>query len=794
MALAAAAVALLNGVIAAATATAGVGVGAVAGAKSPPPCPVPAVQDFSNQDLRLPFRHGVVPFYPPDLSHQPTGNHVIHMAESNGSSSSSSGPPERRRYGRHRWRSRSRSSGSKSSGSRSSVPEEDQGPNLPGSMPGPGPVFSQPGNVSVAPRGQFGPPGVSLFEKAAEELGRYFDELSNLIREAGEIQEQHRRAIDRDQLIKWYSPLNMLPRHAAIFKNWEPGTGLWLPEHPSFREWKSGTGKILWCQGMPGAGKTVLAHTLRREANAQNIGVGVIYLEHRETDVPTPSSLLAALWRQLVFRKSVSSALEHLYSMHYEPETRPSIEEDDAILRSIIVEYSQVFILVDGLDEYPQEPRDILLRYLGALGSSVNLLLTSRPHITVDHIIPSYEILEIRATEHDIGIYLDSKFTKSFRLSEHIKEHPDLDQKFKTTVVKRSRGMFLLAKLHFESLTKTCTVADAEDALEKMPDNLNRAYDNAVEDRINQQDEGERKLAWRTLSWVTHAKRPLRCSELRDALAVKPGTTDLNPHNRPRKDLVLSVCAGLVVFNEKDEICFIHYTTEEYFRFTFPDAQSDIAITCITYLSFRFEANSPALREPMFLFTDNPFLHYAVDYCLSHAVGPPESDSKLKPLLLVFLSNCSLWRTLWTRKHGEVPLPSNRLSLAAMFHLKATVKNIIEAGADINANSGEALSIASGLGDAELVNLFIESGADVPANGGQALCSALKGNGNAQVIKLLIETGAEVDASDGYVIASTSGSAALVELLIEAGADVEAKNGRALCTVLWGLAGFGWTC
>ncbi|KAJ7613770.1 ankyrin repeat-containing domain protein [Mycena polygramma] len=676
---------------------------------------------------------------------------------------------------------------------------------------------------------------VSLFTKTAEELGRYFNDLSSSIREVGESQEHHQRAVDRDQIIKWYSPLNMLPRHAAIYKNREPGTGLWLLEHPLFQEWKLGTGKMLWCQGMPGAGKTVLAslitNTLRVEAESQDIGVGVIYLQHsKETDVPDPSTLLAALWRQLVFRKLVSPALEHLYSMHHEPETRPTIEEDDAILRSIIVEYSRVFILVDGLDEYPQEPRDTLLRYLGALGSSVNLLLTSRPHIIIGHIISSYEMVEIRATEHDIGIYLDSKIAQSKRLSNHIKASLVLQQSLKPTVVKRSDGMFLLVKLHFDSLTKTCTVKDARIALENMADNLDRAY-SVVVDRINQQDPGDRKLAWRTLSWITHAKRPLRCSELQGALAVEPGATNLDHDNLPDRDIVLSICAGLVVFNEKDEICFIHYTTAEYFKLAFPGAQSDIAMTCITYLSFRFEGISPALRKPMFLFTYNPFLHYAVKYCLSHAKGPPESE--IKPALLSFLSNCSLWRTLWTWKYGGKPLPSDRLRLAVMFHLEETVQNMIitadlgallqEAavngatkvvrlllnnGVNVRApglqrrdcTSPDAAVILSLLNkDAlnadrdqchglhitkqgeKILKLCLESGTGIDADGGQAL-EAASSNGNTEVVKLLIDGGADINANDGEAlrIASAKGDAEIVKSLIEAGADVDRHGGRAL--------------
>ncbi|KAJ7601495.1 hypothetical protein DFH06DRAFT_1406932 [Mycena polygramma] len=443
---------------------------------------------------------------------------------------------------------------------------------------------------------------------------------------------------------------------------------------------------MLWCQGMPGAGKvTVLASlitsTLRAEAESQDIGVGVIYLEHRETDVPTPSSLLAALWRQLVFRKSISPALEHLFSMHHEPETRPSIEEDDAILRLIIVEYSRVFILVDGLDEYPQEPRDILLGYLGTLGPSVSLLLTSRPHIVIDHIISSYRTVQIRATEHDIGVYLDSKITKSKRLSDYIKASLVLQQNLKPTVVNRSDGMFLLATLHVNSLTKTHTVKDARIALENMADNLDQAY-GAVMDRINQQDPGDRKLAWRTLSWITHAKRPSRRSELIEAFTVEPGAMELDPENLPGMEIILSVCAGLVVVNEEDDkIRLIHYTAELFLQSphlqakSFRGAQSELTLTCITYLLLGFEVMADKLQQAVFLFTHNPFLHYAVDYCLIHARGEPELQ--IKASILSFLSQCSVWRRLWTWNRGGPPLPSNKLLIAAMFHLEETANSIM---------------------------------------------------------------------------------------------------------------------
>ncbi|KAJ7613765.1 ankyrin repeat-containing domain protein [Mycena polygramma] len=640
---------------------------------------------------------------------------------------------------------------------------------------------------------------ISLFENAAEKQETHYNNLACLVKVAGKSQEQYRTAAERDELIEWYSPLNMFLRQADIFSNWEPGTGLWLLEHDSFWEWKTGTGKVLWCQGMPGAGKTVLAslitNTLRVEAESQNIGVAIIYLEHRETDVPPPSRLLTALWRQLVVGKPISSTLEQLYRKHREPRTRPTIKEDDAVLRSIITEYYKVFIIVDGLDEYPEEQRHTVLCHLRVLEPSVNLLLTSRPHITIDHIVSNFQTLEIRASEHDIRIYLDRKISKSFRLSRHLSNSPNLHQQLETTVVQRSDGMFLLAKLHADSLTEKRTVAEIRNALNDMTDDLDIAY-GAVVDRINKQSEGDRKLAWRTLSWIALAKRPLQLSELKEALTVVPGE-ELDPENLPEMDIVLSVCAGLVEINEEDDR------------------------------------------------------------------GPPESH--IKPALLSFLGNCSQWRRLWTWKQGRA-LPANRLSLAAIFHLKETfdhivkedgvdfgallheaalrratdvvrilIKNgvnvgapaplgrpaaqqtscdgydvilpflinegtheanhggmaisrqaeecltvLIKSGTNINADGGPALRVAAKNGDTQIAKFLIESGTRIDAS---VLCAALK-SGNAEVAKLLADSEASTDINvnvgQELAAAAENGNAEVISLLIESGADIRTHGRQAL--------------
>lgn len=182
---------------------------------------------------------------------------------------------------------------------------------------------------------------------------------------------------------------------------------------------------------------------MRTELESDDVGVAVIYLNHKETDAHSPSKLLASLWRQLVFKTPISATINRLYDKHWEPRTRPSLEEDHTILSSIISEYSKVVILVDALDEYPQEQRDVLLRHLSALGPGVILMITSRPHITIDHVISNYQTMEIRATEDDIRTYLEGQIAKSPRLSKHITNSAGLREEIEARIVKRSDGMWV---------------------------------------------------------------------------------------------------------------------------------------------------------------------------------------------------------------------------------------------------------------------------------------------------------------------------------------------------------------
>ncbi|KAF7365903.1 Ankyrin [Mycena venus] len=301
----------------------------------------------------------------------------------------------------------------------------------------------------------------------------------------GDDQRHQMKAAERVQILDWLSPINFFLRKTDISRMRQPGTGGWLLEDPRFQEWVSGSGRTLWCRGIPGAGKTILASMivdhLSADSEHKDIGVACMYLNHKEEDTQTPTYLISALWRQLVLGRDLGSLPKKLYQQHFEKGTTPSLEEVDGILRDTIAKFSKVYIIVDAIDEYPELQRRILLRRLTAMGPTVNLMITSRPHIPTDPFsFPNIQTLEIRATAEDLRRYVDAHIDMSPRLSKHVQNRPQLQADIHSKINSTVDGMFLLAKLHIESLSTKSTIKAVRDALENLPKDLIDSYDIAI--------------------------------------------------------------------------------------------------------------------------------------------------------------------------------------------------------------------------------------------------------------------------------------------------------------------------
>ncbi|KAJ7076752.1 hypothetical protein B0H15DRAFT_1004565, partial [Mycena belliarum] len=366
--------------------------------------------------------------------------------------------------------------------------------------------------------------------------------------EAQERREEERRnevEAEKQQILDWITSLNFFQRQADILAAWQPGTGEWLLTDARFKSWESGGQQVLWCYGIPGAGKTVISamvvNHLQSKFKGTDSGVACIYLNHKETASHTLVNLLASIWKQLAVGKPLALSVHTLYRHHRERNTSPSEQEVAEILHNLLAQMSQVYLVIDALDEYPEQQRWALMDQLSRiLGPTMRLMLTSRPHLEFNDIFPDLLAVEIRAADEDILSYIDKQINLAPRLSKHVRGQPKLRDEIKACIMSKVDGMFLLAKLHVGSLSSKNTVKAVRQALPSLPQTLDQTYEEAIA-RILSQSSEDKELALRTLTWVAYTKRPLAVAELLEALAIEPGAAAIDTDNLLDISIVLAV-------------------------------------------------------------------------------------------------------------------------------------------------------------------------------------------------------------------------------------------------------------
>ena len=197
---------------------------------------------------------------------------------------------------------------------------------------------------------------------------------------------------------------------------------------------------------------------------------------------------------------------------------------------------------------------------------------------------------------------------------------------------------FLLVSLHMDAILGEVTIRQRRKKLEEMTlgDGLNDAY-TATLSRLKVQKGYKSVLGLKVLMWVLYSERPLRARELRHALGVEIGSSDLDQENVPALRTLLSSCLGLVTVEASSStVRLVHFTLREHLSrdpTLFHTPHSTIAEVCLTYLNFGCIRDlSPTLYSAP---ASTPFLEYASVYWGRHGGrGMTESIKIAAPKLL----------------------------------------------------------------------------------------------------------------------------------------------------------------
>ncbi|KAI0405473.1 hypothetical protein F4802DRAFT_597301 [Xylaria palmicola] len=313
---------------------------------------------------------------------------------------------------------------------------------------------------------------------------------------------EHSVHSEQQLILDWITPIDYVTQQSDLINRRQAGTGKWLLDSAEFQAWTDNENQTLFCPGIPGAGKTILTsivvdnlHT--RFDDNPNVGVAHLYCNFRRAEDQTAEELLASLLKQLAQKQlSLPDCLLSLYERHKKNQKRLSLDNISSTFRSVAAMYSQVFIVIDALDECPAYSSSRFLSAIVLLQATctMNIFATSR---LIPEIMERFKYaisLEIRASKQDICTDIDGHM---LYLPSFVERNRELQEEIKNEIFNAVDGMFLLAKLHLDSLVGKRSLKAVRTALKNLPsgsDALHQAYRDAIS-RIESQVPDQIELA-----------------------------------------------------------------------------------------------------------------------------------------------------------------------------------------------------------------------------------------------------------------------------------------------------------
>ena len=280
-----------------------------------------------------------------------------------------------------------------------------------------------------------------------ERLCNVEDDVSSFNANFSAQQEENKRKEtqkERDEILQWISPSNFPGQQADKRTKRQDGTGEWFLNSQEFKHWCSTPHHTLLCHGIPGAGKTMITVTaidhLLNNLENEDSAVAYIYCSFDARDSQTAEYLLTAIIKQLLQNQaSIPQKVKDLYLGKTSKMAGPSSEEVLTAFTPALLEYSKIFVVVDGLDECKDSVQPQLLNKIGELGGIVDLrlMVTSR-FSDLEKWSAQPSKLEIIAGDEDISRFVTGR---KFQLPRCVRENKELEDLVKDKIVKSAQGM-----------------------------------------------------------------------------------------------------------------------------------------------------------------------------------------------------------------------------------------------------------------------------------------------------------------------------------------------------------------
>ncbi|KAL6895108.1 hypothetical protein GGI43DRAFT_411863 [Trichoderma evansii] len=487
----------------------------------------------------------------------------------------------------------------------------------------------------------------------AERARAHVEKLSKQTEAINRVLNDQKKGLNFDKVHKWINPPNYADVLGKAQSVREEGTCAWLFTNEVFCKWRAtdaqeeiskntnGLGpRALWVNGIPGAGKTILASYIMQE-----------FLQHDSTDTlycyyffssgspkfidSGPAAAYRSILSQILhIKRNEENILDKF--LFARDQSTGQLEASSSELFDLIQicskELKDLIIVLDGIDECNEigELFDTIRKLIKLC--PIKILFLSRPGVSElqDEVQISQRIVVDKfATSEDIRIYLHScleSLVSRGRLD--VTDTSSLEDR----LVRGANGMFLWASLMMSLLRSPMLTSESRLMIIEQvirPEGIEQLYDRILK-VIAQSKRLEKSVARVVFCWLTYSRSSVSLQLLHDVLTATTDRSKVLPFVGKARSLsqfrenLQAVCGSLIDFDEPYKgfekfdtelfttVRFVHLSVKEYFQ-SFDDSapleghlecvprgnqgNSQLAQTCLQNLQLMPGQYSPSLKE-----------------------------------------------------------------------------------------------------------------------------------------------------------------------------------------------------
>ncbi|KAF2458815.1 hypothetical protein BDY21DRAFT_212358 [Lineolata rhizophorae] len=431
----------------------------------------------------------------------------------------------------------------------------------------------------------------------------------------------------------------------------------WIQRNSVAKSWLrlSAENLVVWLNGKPGAGKSVLASILIRFLQRhRQITVLYFWCNYYSSASDKSCHILRTFVAQ--FLRQNKGLAAYVYDNYIQEGRNSSVLELKDLIQVLLSSAQASRIVVDGLDELPYaDQRQVLLDLLplasvktrDASSSICKIIFTSRdiPQISKQlgrrpQINLNKEKEQLRVA---IQLYVQHRLAEiqgGFQNEEiNCEEFADIEAR----ITARAGGMFLWVRLVLQAIENSHCLQDLRDTVESLPSDLEKLYLKLLENVFHDRKAEDRDITVRILEWVAFAKRPMRKHEIITGISLRPGIHKLTNETR-LWDSAMDLAKPFIEEGATGFVSFVHFTVQEFLikrsgNFLDPiSAHRNISSSCVAYLTDGLELLDDSKAEQnisrvvkgfhaLCLYSHEHWIAHLFEYAkLNNGIDGPDSE------------------------------------------------------------------------------------------------------------------------------------------------------------------------